>query len=167
MDSCSSDIPVTSPGPTEIQYTKTVPWLLIPSVGGCCLSASSFGGRVSFRITVCIYKTFTLTKYYTVVILSSSSCSSFLLLAALRIVLPTGYISLGDWVEVMEKECHLNLPWRVLRDKLVSLHPITGEVDYHSCFSEEAFKKNLAIKVGWVCSLGLRELCFELFEPQS
>ncbi|XP_071545564.1 serine/threonine-protein phosphatase with EF-hands pef-1-like [Panulirus ornatus] len=59
-----------------------------------------------------------------------------------------GYISVGDWVEVMEKECHLNLPWRVLREKLVSLHPITGDVDYNSCFSDDTIKKNLAIKGG-------------------
>nr|XP_045581215.1 serine/threonine-protein phosphatase with EF-hands 2-like [Procambarus clarkii] len=59
-----------------------------------------------------------------------------------------GYISVGDWVEVMEKESHLNLPWRVLREKLVSLHPTTGLVDYHSSFTDELFKKDLPIMGG-------------------
>ncbi|KAG7162043.1 Serine/threonine-protein phosphatase with EF-hands pef-1-like [Homarus americanus] len=60
----------------------------------------------------------------------------------------TGYISVGDWVEVMEKESHLNLPWRVLRDKLVSHHPTTGQVDYHSSFNDEFVKKDIAVKGG-------------------
>ncbi|XP_042891838.1 serine/threonine-protein phosphatase with EF-hands 2-like isoform X1 [Penaeus japonicus] len=59
-----------------------------------------------------------------------------------------GYITVNDWVEVMERESHLNLPWRVLREKLVTLHPITDMVDYRSTFSEESFKKNLAVKGG-------------------
>lgn len=49
----------------------------------------------------------------------------------------------------MERESHLNLPWRVLREKIVTLHPITDMVDYKSTFSEETFKKNLAVKVRW------------------
>ncbi|KAK7072460.1 phosphoprotein phosphatase activity protein [Halocaridina rubra] len=60
----------------------------------------------------------------------------------------SGYISVCDWVEVMEKDCHLNLPWRVLREKLVSLQPGTGLVDYNSTFSEEALKVDLAVKSG-------------------
>ncbi|KAK3869497.1 hypothetical protein Pcinc_025193 [Petrolisthes cinctipes] len=48
----------------------------------------------------------------------------------------------------MEKECHLNLPWRVLKDKLVTLHPTSGHVNYLSSFSEEPFKKDLAVKGG-------------------
>nr|XP_027210409.1 serine/threonine-protein phosphatase with EF-hands 2-like [Penaeus vannamei] len=59
-----------------------------------------------------------------------------------------GYITVSDWVEVMERESHLNLPWRVLREKIVTLHPITDMVDYRSTFSEETFKKNLAVKGG-------------------
>ncbi|XP_037776292.1 serine/threonine-protein phosphatase with EF-hands pef-1-like [Penaeus monodon] len=59
-----------------------------------------------------------------------------------------GYITVSDWVEVMERESHLNLPWRVLREKIVTLHPITDMVDYKSTFSEETFKKNLAVKGG-------------------
>lgn len=58
----------------------------------------------------------------------------------------TGFISVGDWVEVMERESHLNLPWRVLKDKLVTLHPTNGQVDYHSTFSDDGFKKDLTIK---------------------
>ncbi|XP_071524819.1 serine/threonine-protein phosphatase with EF-hands pef-1-like [Panulirus ornatus] len=60
----------------------------------------------------------------------------------------TGYISVGDWVEVMERESHLNLPWRVLKDKLVTLHPTTGQVDYQSTFSDDDFKSDLNIKGG-------------------
>ncbi|XP_042228027.1 serine/threonine-protein phosphatase with EF-hands 2-like [Homarus americanus] len=60
----------------------------------------------------------------------------------------TGYISVGDWVEVMEKESKLNLPWRVLKDKLVFLHPTNGQVNYRSTFSDETIKKDLAVKGG-------------------
>ncbi|KAK8748422.1 hypothetical protein OTU49_016134, partial [Cherax quadricarinatus] len=60
----------------------------------------------------------------------------------------TGYISVGDWVEVMENESNLNLPWRVLKDKLVSLHPSSGHVNYDSTFIDDTFKKDIAVKGG-------------------
>ncbi|XP_045134039.1 serine/threonine-protein phosphatase with EF-hands 2-like isoform X2 [Portunus trituberculatus] len=60
----------------------------------------------------------------------------------------TGHLSVADWVDVMEKECHLNLPWRVLKDKLVTLHPTTGEVNYRSSFSDDLLKNDLTVKGG-------------------
>ncbi|XP_050731187.1 serine/threonine-protein phosphatase with EF-hands 2-like isoform X2 [Eriocheir sinensis] len=60
----------------------------------------------------------------------------------------SGYLSVADWVEVMEQECHLNLPWRVLKDKLVTLHPTSGEINYRSSFTDDHFKKDLAVKSG-------------------
>nr|XP_045623056.1 serine/threonine-protein phosphatase with EF-hands 2-like [Procambarus clarkii] len=60
----------------------------------------------------------------------------------------TGYIGVGDWVEVMARESSLKLPWRVLKDKLVTLHPTSGQVNYTTTFLDDTFKKDLAVKGG-------------------
>ncbi|XP_076047339.1 serine/threonine-protein phosphatase with EF-hands pef-1-like [Oratosquilla oratoria] len=60
----------------------------------------------------------------------------------------TGQIALNDWVTTMEKHSHLNLPWRVLREKLVTLDPTTGLVNYNSTFTEGNVDKDILEKSG-------------------
>ncbi|XP_021924333.1 serine/threonine-protein phosphatase rdgC isoform X1 [Zootermopsis nevadensis] len=48
----------------------------------------------------------------------------------------TGLISLSEWCAAMEDQTRLGIPWRMLREKLVTLDPSTGKVEYHSTFQE-------------------------------
>lgn len=48
----------------------------------------------------------------------------------------TGFISVSDWCNTMEKRTGLMLPWRMLRDKLVNTDPSTGKVHYVTTFQE-------------------------------
>jgi hypothetical protein len=51
-------------------------------------------------------------------------------------VLHTGMISLSEWCTAMEEQTRLGIPWRMLREKLVTLDPSSGKVEYHSTFQE-------------------------------
>ncbi|KAK9876632.1 hypothetical protein WA026_014011 [Henosepilachna vigintioctopunctata] len=46
----------------------------------------------------------------------------------------TGFIAIGDWCKAMELSTGLELPWRMLRDKLVTTDPDNQMVAYRSTF---------------------------------
>ncbi|XP_044729651.1 serine/threonine-protein phosphatase rdgC [Chrysoperla carnea] len=46
----------------------------------------------------------------------------------------TGLITVGEWCKCMENATALGLPWRMLRDKLVSMDSESGKVIYDSTF---------------------------------
>nr|XP_018916539.1 PREDICTED: serine/threonine-protein phosphatase rdgC [Bemisia tabaci] len=49
-----------------------------------------------------------------------------------------GLITVADWCRAMDNTTGLNLPWRLLRDKLVTLDPKgSGKVNYKSTFQED------------------------------
>lgn len=43
---------------------------------------------------------------------------------------------MSDWCKIMESATQLGLPWRLLRDKLVSADPETGRVKYSTTFDK-------------------------------
>jgi len=51
-------------------------------------------------------------------------------------VLLTGLITLTQWCTAMEEHTRMGIPWRMLREKLVTLDPSTGKVEYNSTFQE-------------------------------
>ncbi|RZC41706.1 serine/threonine-protein phosphatase rdgC, partial [Asbolus verrucosus] len=46
----------------------------------------------------------------------------------------TGYITVSEWCKVMERATGLGLPWRMLREKLVTVDADTQKVNYSSTF---------------------------------
>lgn len=47
-----------------------------------------------------------------------------------------GYIPVSEWCRSMEAATGLGLPWRMLRDKLVTLDPDTQLVKYSTTFDK-------------------------------
>lgn len=47
-----------------------------------------------------------------------------------------GYIPVSEWCRSMEAATALGLPWRMLRDKLVTLDPETQLVKYSTTFDK-------------------------------
>ncbi|XP_033608123.1 serine/threonine-protein phosphatase rdgC [Cryptotermes secundus] len=56
----------------------------------------------------------------------------------------TGMISLSQWCTAMEEQTRLGIPWRMLREKLVTLDPSTGKVEYYSTFQEHTNSRRLS-----------------------
>ncbi|KRT80131.1 HLH domain-containing protein [Oryctes borbonicus] len=48
----------------------------------------------------------------------------------------SGYINISDWCRIMESATQLGLPWRLLRDKLVTMELETGKVKYSTTFDK-------------------------------
>ncbi|XP_044254358.1 serine/threonine-protein phosphatase rdgC isoform X2 [Tribolium madens] len=53
----------------------------------------------------------------------------------------TGYITLSEWCKCMEKATSLGLPWRMLKEKLVTVDPETQKVNYSSTFENISSSK--------------------------
>ncbi|CAG9859784.1 unnamed protein product [Phyllotreta striolata] len=54
----------------------------------------------------------------------------------------TGYISITQWCAALENATGLQLPWRMLKDKLVSVDPDTNKVKYQTTFDVKNEKLN-------------------------
>ncbi|EFA01582.2 serine/threonine-protein phosphatase rdgC [Tribolium castaneum] len=53
----------------------------------------------------------------------------------------TGYVTLSEWCKCMEKATGLGLPWRMLKEKLVTVDPETQKVNYSSTFENISSSK--------------------------
>ncbi|KAJ8922782.1 hypothetical protein NQ315_007817 [Exocentrus adspersus] len=54
----------------------------------------------------------------------------------------TGYISITEWCVALEQATGLQIPWRMLKDKLVSIDPETNKVKYQTTFDIKSDKLN-------------------------
>ncbi|VEN56607.1 unnamed protein product, partial [Callosobruchus maculatus] len=52
----------------------------------------------------------------------------------------TGYISVTEWCVALEKATGLQIPWRMLKDKLVTIDPETNKVKYQTTFDIKSDK---------------------------
>ncbi|KAG8223779.1 hypothetical protein J437_LFUL001499 [Ladona fulva] len=54
----------------------------------------------------------------------------------------TGYIPISSWCHALEKKTGLSaIPWRMLRDRLASVDPESGHVEYTTTFREESLQR--------------------------
>lgn len=49
----------------------------------------------------------------------------------------TGYVTVSQWSQVLEARTSLNLPWRMLSHKLVTVNAATGKVQWQTTFQDE------------------------------
>ncbi|KAE8738224.1 hypothetical protein FOCC_FOCC016297, partial [Frankliniella occidentalis] len=49
----------------------------------------------------------------------------------------SGYVTLSQWSQALEARTNLNLPWRMLSHKLVTVHPSTGKVEWQTTFQDQ------------------------------
>ncbi|KAJ8956154.1 hypothetical protein NQ318_020704 [Aromia moschata] len=61
----------------------------------------------------------------------------------------TGYISITEWCVALEKATGLCIPWRMLKDKLVTIDPETNRVKYQTTFDIKSDKLNVGI-IGYI-----------------
>lgn len=52
-------------------------------------------------------------------------------------LLLSGYVTVSQWSQALEARTSLNLPWRMLSHKLVTVHPGTGKVQWQTTFQDQ------------------------------
>ncbi|XP_049810446.1 serine/threonine-protein phosphatase rdgC [Schistocerca nitens] len=96
-------------------------------------TATSRAKRLTFRQRVGLVESSAIRELSTQILACRDA-----LLAEFRTHDPgdTGFITVSEWCAAMEAKTGLTLPWRMLKDKLVSVDPSSGRVQYVTTFQE-------------------------------